>query len=382
MLTAGAVGAVAVAGAAAITLLFARTVVTPPTRRTEDVRVLAVGDDSITLSITAESTLPGRYSFWFANDLGHARLGEVLFRDAGSVTRELLGVEFGDLSSARRGRFSGWYYLDPRELGYPYLDLSLETELGPAPAWLVPAEEDTGRWVIAVHGRAVRRAEALRAVPVFHEAGYSSLLISYRNDGDAPRSADGRYGLGDTEWRDVDVALRYAEEHGAREIVLMGWSMGGATVLQALIRSEHASSVRGVVLDSPVIDWVTALHYQGELRHMPSPIRSGVIAMIGNRWGGRLTGQHAAIDLAGLDFVRRAAELTVPILLIHSDQDGFIPSSASRALAEARPDIVTFDSWAQGAHTKLWNFDSERWNASIRSWLRKLDSAGPSSARR
>jgi alpha-beta hydrolase superfamily lysophospholipase len=371
----GAVGATLAAGAAAITLLFARTVVTPPTRREEDIRVLSVGDGTITLSITAESTLRGRYSFWFANDLGHARLGEVVSLRPDGVTRELIGVDFGDLGAAKRGRFSGWFYLDPRELGYPYQNIELETDLGAAPAWLVPAAEASDRWVIAVHGRAVRRTETLRAVPVFHEAGYNSLLISYRNDGDAPRSADGRYALGDTEWRDVDVALRYAEEHGAREIVLMGWSMGGATVLQALTRSSHAGLVRGVVLDSPVIDWVTALRYQGELRRLPTPIRSGVIALIGTPRGARLTGQEAAIDLGRLDFVHRAVELSVPVLLMHSDEDGFVPASASRLLAEARPDIVTFDSWAEGAHTKLWNFDTEHWNASISSWLQNL-SAG------
>ena len=381
LITVGAVGAAALAGAAAITLLFARTVVTPPTRRIEDIHVISVGQGTITLSITAESTLRGRYSFWFARDLGHARLGEVIELHPDSVTRELIGVDFGDLAAAKKGRFSGWFYLDPRELGYPYENVELETELGPAPAWLVPAETDSGRWVIAVHGRAVRRTETLRAVPVFREAGYTSLLISYRNDGDAPSSADGRYALGDTEWRDVEVALKYAEEHGAKEIVLMGWSMGGATVLQALTRSEHVSLVRGVVLDSPVIDWVTALRYQGELRRLPTPIRSGVISLIGTAWGAHLTGQEAAIDLGRLDFVHRAIELTVPILLMHSDEDGFIPASASRLLAEARPDIVTFDSWAEGAHTKLWNFDSERWNASISSWLEKLSRDRQPSAR-
>src|SRR5690606_37187059 len=100
-------------------------------------------------------------------------------------------------------------------------------------------------------------------VPVFHRAGYTSLLISYRNDGDAPSSADHRYGLGDTEWRDVESAIRFALDSGARDVVLMGWSMGGATVLQTLTRSTFATAIRGVVLDSPVVDWVTTLQYQG-----------------------------------------------------------------------------------------------------------------------
>ncbi len=65
------------------------------------------------------------------------------------------------------------------------------------------------------------------------EAGYTSLVVSYRNDGDAPNSDDHRYALGDREWQDVSSAIEYAFEHGAERIVLLGYSMGGATVLQA-----------------------------------------------------------------------------------------------------------------------------------------------------
>ena len=67
---------------------------------------------------------------------------------------------------------------------------------------------------------------------------------------DAPRSDDYRYALGDREWRDIEPAMRYAIEHGAEELVLMGWSMGGATVLQALTRSALGARVIGVVLES------------------------------------------------------------------------------------------------------------------------------------
>jgi hypothetical protein len=42
--------------------------------------------------------------------------------------------------------------------------------------------------------REVRREETLRAVPGFRAAGYTSLLVSYRNIEDTPASLDaGRY---------------------------------------------------------------------------------------------------------------------------------------------------------------------------------------------
>ena len=363
----GAVVTIATLAVAGVTLLVARTVVTPPRRRPEDTRILSVdgAGDLVSLSSTVDSRLPGEYSLFFADGSGHARVGDIVAETPGTVIRRLLRVDRGDLAHARRGRFSGWFYTGPADLGFPFENVEIQTELGPAPAWLVPAEAPSSRWVIGVHGRAVRREETLRAVPVFRAAGYTSLLVSYRNDEDAPASLDGRYGLGDTEWHDVEAAIRFAVDHGATDVVLMGWSMGGATVLQTVARSDLAGVVRGIVLDSPVIDWVTALRFQGELRGLPNPIRSAVIALLGMKWAGRLTGQHVPIDLPRLDFVHRSADLHVPILLMHSDDDGFIPSTASLALAAARPDIVTYERFTVAGHTKLWNFDRVRWNDAI-----------------
>lgn len=367
-----AVSGIVTAAVGLVTLAVARRVVTPPRRRTEEIRIISVDGAGalITLGSSSESRLAGEYGLFFSAGSGHARVGEILSETTRTVTRKLLAIDHGDLSRARHGRLSGWVYLEPRELGFLFEDVDVATELGPAPAWLVPPAEPSTRWVIQVHGRAVQRAETLRAVPVFRAAGYTSLLISYRNDEGAPASADGRYGLGDTEWHDVESAIRFALEHGATDVVLMGWSMGGATVLQALTRSDLAGVVRGIILDSPVIDWVTALRYQGELLGLPSPMRSGVIALIGLKWAGRLTGQHMPIDLPRLDFVRRAGDLRVPILLMHSNDDGFVPSTASHALADARPDIVTFEAFSGAGHTKLWNYDRDRWNGAIERWLK------------
>ncbi len=368
----GTLAAAVAAFAASITVFFARTVVTPPRRRPEDVRILGHDDHSITLSATLDSLTPGEYSLWFREDHGHARVGEILAYDSETVTRRLLAVDFGQLDGARAGRFSGWFYLSPGELGVPWENVEVQTELGPAPAWLVPAETGDGRWVIQVHGRAVRRQEALRAIPVFREVGYTSLLISYRNDGDAPESVDHRYTLGDAEWRDVEAAMAFAIERGASEIVLMGWSMGGATVLQALTRSDLAVHVRGIVLDSPVVDWVTALHYQGRANRLPVPIRLGVLRLLSSPRARVITGLKDPIDLDRLDLVARARELDVPILLLHSEDDGFVPATASEALARARPDIVTFEHFLTARHTKLWNYDRSRWESAIRDWLTRL----------
>src|SRR5690554_1416256 len=170
---------------------------------------------TVTLSAHPDATIPGLYALYFAGDRGLAKVGEILAIGEGSVTRRLLAEQRGMLRAGLPSRVSGIYYEAPDDVGLAFEDVTIHTDLGPAPAWLVPAGDSADRWVIQVHGRGVDRREAVRSLPLFHEAGYTSLLISYRNDGVAPASVDGMYALGDTEWEDVEAAIRFATDRGA-----------------------------------------------------------------------------------------------------------------------------------------------------------------------
>lgn len=373
-----AIGVVALTAAAAATVTaaigvrFARKVVTPPLEREEDVRILGVDRprNEILLAPSDEARMAGRYGFWFDRDAGYARLGDVLDEGPRGVRRVIESIDFGRLERAQRGRMSGWYHLGPWELGIPYENVAIQTPVGPAPAWHVPAEEPGGDWVIQVHGWGARRPEGLRAVAPARAQGWDTLLISYRNDGEAPASGDGRFGLGSTEWRDVEAAVAYAKERGARRIVLMGWSMGGGTVLQAMLRSPSvAEAVCGLILESPAVDWADILRFQGTLYRLPAEFAVVVSRVLRDRLGSGLAGLAEPIDLAELDAADRADELAVPMLLLHSVDDGFVPIDGSRRLAEARPDLVQFEIFEGARHTKLWNEDPERWSALIADWL-------------
>jgi len=391
-LTAGAVAGLALLGtAAALSVATARSFVIWPRRRPDDIPILRVDSERglIVLGRTEDSAVPGRYGLWFEQDSGYARIGQVVAEHGGTVTRALLGVDLGEISGARRGRMSGWFYRHPRELGLPYRGIEVATPLGYAPAWHLPVAVDEGgapvpnrRWAVVVHGHGVVRAEGLRAVAPFHAEGLDVLLISFRNDGEAPPSPDQRTSLGDREWADVEAAMDAALGLGAEELVLMGFSLGGATVLQTATRARGRDRVVGLVLDSPVIDWVTTLDAIGADYRMPLLVREGAFLLARVRWGRRLTGLDVPIDWGRMDFVARARELRTPILLMHSDDDGYVPPGPSQALAAARPDIVRFDRWSQARHAKLWNYDPERWEASIRGFLSGLGAGAQRSRRR
>ncbi|MBI5160143.1 MAG: alpha/beta fold hydrolase [Micrococcales bacterium] len=380
--TAIAVGAIGALGALAwtgLSVLVARTVVTPVRRYPDDVAILAIDETTVTLSADAETSVPGRYGFWFTQRTGYARLGDVVRRGAGSVTRQIEEVVHGDLRAASAGRWTGWYYLTPADLGFPHHDVEIPTELGPQAAWHIPPEPHaegaptaSGDWAVLVHGRGVTRSECLRAVPTLRAAGLHCLVVSYRNDPDAPASLDGRYSLGQQEWQDVEAALHWATEQGAERFVLCGWSMGGATVLQTLHLSALRDRIRGLVLDSAVVDWRAVLEEQGRLLRVPGGVRETAIVMLGGRWSVPVAGLAEPLDLRRLDWVRRSDELDRPMLILHSRADRVVPIAPSARLAELRPELVTLVPFEEAQHTRLWNYDPARWTDAVRIWLSEL----------
>lgn len=353
----------------AIAVRMARRVVTPAAR-VPDCRILELDTSSqtITLTRTPDTELAGRYGLFTAGTEGYLKLGSVLSETSAAVKRKLLTHVGPQSRIVRDAAFSGWYYQRPEELHLPFTPELVGSALGPCPAWLFPAG-DGDVWVIQVHGRGAARAECLRAVPVFHALGITSLVVSYRNDGEAPRSRSGRYMLGATEWRDVDAALGFARRRGAKRVIVMGWSMGGAISLQLALNSAHRDLIVGLILDSPVVDWRIVLDYQARLVKLPAPVTRLAITILGADWATALTGAGAAIPFRRLDVLARSAELHHPILILHSDDDGFVPSDASHDLVVARPDIVELDVFSVARHTKLWNYDQERWTSRITRWL-------------
>ncbi len=377
---AGAGGALGLASAvaassSALAAYFARRIVTPERNKTEDQEVLAVQGESgarrVILRATEEARIDGEYSLFFDRGAGHARLGplEDFVPEEPTVTRPVVAEYSGDITKAVRARWSGYVFDTPADLGLEFEDVALPLDVGAAPAWYVPAGDPHSTWAIMVHGRGATRGEGLRAVTSAHALGMPSLLISYRNDGEAPGTPDGRYGLGMTEWRDVEVAIQYALDAGASDVVLFGWSMGGAISLRTADSSMVREHVRALVLDAPVVDWVDVLAYQARLNRIPSGVGRLGQLLLGAPWGRRLTGLAAPLDFRSMDWVARAVELRTPTLILHSVDDDFVPVGPSLELAKRNPEMVTLETFRHARHTKEWNVDPERWETTVRSWL-------------
>ena len=369
--------------ASAVAGYFARVVVTPVKERVEDLEVLAVvrgrDGDEVILPATPETVVDGVYGLYFDGGRSFARIGRItsFTPSDGTLARRVESVRSGELRSALRGWWSSVAHLTPQEAGFDAEDVVLDLPGGRAPAWFVPANNPDGPlagkriWGIMVHGRGGLRTEGIKALPAAAELGIDSLLIAYRNDGEAPPAADGKYGLGITEWRDVEVAIRYALDHGAKEVVLFGWSMGGAICLQAADRSPLSARVRGLVLTGPVIDWINVLASQAKALKIPETVGRLTRWLISNKAGRRVTGLAAPVDLKVLNWIDRADQLHVRTLILHSIDDPLVPYGPSRDLAQ-KNSMVTFVPFNQARHVKEWNHNPHRWESNVKQWLVEL----------
>ncbi|MBT2208592.1 S9 family peptidase [Actinomadura sp. NEAU-AAG7] len=324
-------------------------------------RITDAGNGTVTLPRDPDTERPGTWALAWPD--GRALLGPVVGGDRATVVRRVASVLKGTPAKGARATIDHWLYEgDPKTaLGLAFEDVAYPTRVGRMPAWLLPGTSPKGTWVIAVHGRNAGMAETFRAMKPVHATGMTMLSIAYRNDVDAPRSADHRNHMGATEWRDVASAVAYARANGATGVVLYGWSMGGAMAMKTL--RADPSFVRGVVLDSPVMDWSATLDKQGDARHLPRLVTDVAKRTMRYRFG---------IDLDDLDQTRFAPRLRTPVLMFTTAGDRTVANRPAFAFAKAAPPGMVTHVTAQGDHTEAWNTDPAAYERALASFLARV----------
>ena len=174
--------------------------------------------------------------------------------------------------------------------------------------------------------------------------------------------------LGQTEWRDIEPALDYAKQHGARQIVLIGWSNGASMALRLASSSAHRKLIGGVIGISPVLDWANAIRLAARGARLP-----GLIAALALR----------ALQAPGISSLLGAPEplafddlawttTTVPTLLLHSAGDRTASYADSVAFRDRNSGLVTLPDLPPTPHALEWNTDPERFARLVCDWIDQL----------
>ena len=281
-----------------------------------------------------------------------------------------VGGPFTDRPLQTRDPLTLDYDGDPkRAFGWPFETIAIASELGPLPAWVVPPATGAGdTWMIYTHGIGGRREDGYRVTSVARPLGITTLLYAYRNDAGAPRSPDGIYSFGLTEWHDLDAAVETARRHGAKHIILAAQSMGGAIVGQYLRHSPDTDDVIAAVLDAPALDLRATLRHFVESKHLPLTSAVTWVAT-------QITPWRVGIDLN--DTLTLPVFATRPRFLFdaHGDTDALVPVGISDELKRLRPDMTYVRTHAR--HVQSWSEDPARYQAALRAFLQQVLAAAP-----
>jgi uncharacterized protein len=274
----------------------------------------------------------------------------------GNITEEVQKAIAKDTSAPPTDPLEPGYRGDPGQaFGYAFEDVMIQTPLGDAPAWFVPGQSST--WAIYVHGIGGHREGGYDHLSVLQPAGVPTLLITYRNDEDAPADPSGMYGFGLTEWHDLEAAVDYALAHGATGVILDGQSMGGAIIGQFMKNSNRADRVVALVLDCPALDMHVIAEGAMERARLPLP---NAVASLG-LW---ISDQRFDIPLGEARSIDVIAAWEGPLFLAHGDTDSIVPIATSDDLVTARyAPTVFLRTHAQ--HIGSWAENPERY----REWL-------------
>jgi uncharacterized protein len=213
-------------------------------------------------------------------------------------------------------------------LGYSEVRL-LSTDGVRLSAWWVPVEGSSLAAVLVPGWGGYKFDEhLLQTLPVYHDAGYSVLLLDLRAQGESDGT---RRTLGYREVRDVHGALAWLQQQGYRldQIVLHGWSMGGATAL----RAAPGTGVAAVIEEAGYADLPILLRGEiPEFVRFGRPLRPAILL------AGRLFPDFDPWDVVPKKDAAKLSDEGIPLFVIHSTEDGIVPYEQARIFSSAHPD--------------------------------------------
>lgn len=334
---------------------------------TYDLNVAAVTPETVTIRVPTDPgqlLTPGMWGIQWPT--GYGQVTRIVARGDKTVTRDFRQVTGSPLVAGTKVALDNKAFPNnpPVGLKIPVHDVSYQGPLGSYPAWFVPGPRDT--WAILLHGNSMDRMDTVKIVPTLHRLGLPVLMISYRNDAGAPEDPSGMLRYGQTEWRDLAAAVQYALSHGARRVVLIGYSMGGGIVASFLERSPLAARVSGVILDSPMMDFSRAVDLGASKQRLPLvglPVPQSLTDMA--KW---IAGWRYGVDWSSLDYLEGAAKIHAPILLFQGTADQTVPAATSDELARVARD-VTYVRVPGADHLDSWNLDPARYDAAVQAFV-------------
>lgn len=190
------------------------------------------------------------------------------------------------------------------------------------------------------------------------ELGHNILFVDQRAHGESEGKIIS-YGI--NERRDAVAWINYVIRRFGKdtEIVLVGASMGGSTVLSCAAE-QLPDNVKAIISDSAFsapIDIILKVAGGGHARVAFVTAAAHLTARV-----------IGGFNLSEMTAERAVAEAKIPIMLIHGDGDKLVPHSMAEKLLSANPKI-RLETFEGADHIQSYLVDSERYKRIYKDFL-------------
>lgn len=326
----------------------------------DDGNIVEISDSGISLAPSAEvSAIARNGSFGLKFPGGSGVVGPLL-TDGSVVARQWTPVEGTPAEGMRVGIDRNTYMRDPlQDFGIPFEEVMIPSPgAAELPSWYV--EGDRSTWVIITHDVDRDLAESLRTLPLFTGRGFPVLAISYSTDQTTFADEDAVLGYGLTEWRDIQAAVDWSRQRGAKRFILVGYGMGGGATIEFVKSSPFGGQVSGVMLDAPALDLGVVIDSDPNAEEIPQILRSLGKTIATFRFG---------VNWSELNYLEKFDSVKVPVLLAHGVDDEVVPVDLSDQLAERYPARLTYLRVDGAGHGESWNVATAEYESAVQQFL-------------
>lgn len=194
---------------------------------------------------------------------------------------------------------------------------------------------------------------------IAREAGHNTLVIDQRCHG----KSDGHtITFGIRERQDCLCWIHYALDRFGKEtqIFLSGVSMGAATVLMAS-ELDLPKNVIGIIADCPYSSPEAIIRKVSKDMGLPPKVMFPFV-----RLGARIYGRFNINEASAVTAVRNAK---VPILLLHGDDDRFVPCDMSQEIFDACKSRKRLEYFSGAGHAISYIVETEKYEKIVSEFI-------------
>lgn len=245
----------------------------------------------------------------------------------------------------------------PASFNLPYETHCLKVdETTKLETWHIPQTQAKGI-ILMFHGYAAAKSSLLPEAQAWHELGYTTWLIDFRNSGG---SNGNQTSVGFYEAEDVAAAVAYIGQNSeGQPLILYGQSMGGAAILRAM--ATHRVKADALIIEAVFDRMLSTVQNRFAAMGWPSFPAAQLLIF----WGGVQSGfdgfSHNPADYA--------AAVECPTLMLHGTNDPRATLRQAQAVFENLQSPKQFEVLAGLGHESYVAVQPERWKQTVSQFL-------------